>query len=136
MLNLLRNCIIVGVGGFAGSVARYLLSIGLQKYSVVLPMGTLTANLVGCFLIGIIAQMSTSAGLLSPESRLLLAVGFCGGLTTASTMIYETSQFLGDGEYFHAGGYVVGTVIGSLVAFFVGVVLIKIVLKSTGGLWN
>ena len=65
-------------------------------------MGTLVANLSGCFLLGIIAQMSMPSGLLSPEARLLLAVGFCGGLTTASTMIYETSQYLGDGEYFHA----------------------------------
>jgi fluoride exporter len=136
MISLLRNCILVGVGGFVGSVVRYSFSLSLQRYSVVVPMGTLMANLVGCFLIGIIAQMSMLAGLLTPEARLVLAVGFCGGLTTASTMIYETAQFLSDGEYFHAGGYVVGTVIGSMFAFFLGVVLIKIILKSTGGLWN
>jgi fluoride exporter len=136
MLQVLKNCIIVGAGGFAGSAARYGLSLLLQQYSVVVPMGTLVANLVGCFLIGIIAQMSIPSGFLSPEARLLLAVGFCGGLTTASTMIYETAQYLNDGEYFHAGSYVAGTVLGSMIAFYIGVVLVKMVFKSTGGLWN
>jgi fluoride exporter len=136
MINLLRNCILVGAGGFVGSVVRYLFSIVLQQYSLVVPLGTLASNLVGCFLIGIIAQMSVPSGLLSPEARLLLAVGFCGGLTTASTLIYETAQYLGDGEYFHAGGYLVGTIVGSMIAFYLGVVLVKILLKSTGGLWN
>jgi fluoride exporter len=135
MINLLRNCVLVGVGGFFGSVLRYLFSIILQQFSFV-PMGTLTSNLFGCFLIGIIAQMSVPAGLLTPEARLVLAVGFCGGLTTASTLIYETSQYLGDGEYFHAGSYLGGTIIGSMIAFYLGVVLVKILLKSTGGLWN
>jgi fluoride exporter len=136
MINMLRNCIFVGVGGFAGSVVRYLFSIALQQYSLVVPMGTLTANLVGCFLIGIFSQLTIPAGLLSPESRLVLSVGFCGGLTTASSMIYETSQLLGDKEYFHAGGYVIGTIFGSMVTFYLGVILVKIILKSMGGSWN
>ena len=127
---------LVGVGGFAGSVVRYLFSIALQQYSLVLPMGTLAANLVGCFLIGVFSQLAMPAGWLSPESRLLLSVGFCGGLTTASSMIYETAQFLGDEEYFHAGGYVVGTIFGSMVTFYLGVFLVKLILKSTGGTWN
>ena len=133
---IFRNCILVGVGGFFGSVLRYAFSLSLQRYSIVVPLGTLTANLVGCFVIGMIAQLSAPSGWLTPEARLIFAVGFCGGLTTASTMIYETAQYLGDGEYFHAGGYVVGTIIGSMLAFFLGAVLIKFIIRSTGGFWN
>jgi fluoride exporter len=136
MINMLKNCLLVGAGGFAGSAVRYLLSVGLQQYSIVVPMGTLAANLIGCFLIGIIAELSAPAGVLSPEARLVLAVGFCGGLTTASSMIYEISQYLTDGEYFHAGGYLLGTLAGSMALFFIGVFLVKIILKSTGGIWN
>jgi fluoride exporter len=136
MLIILRNCLIVGIGGFAGSVTRYMFSIALAQYSLVVPMGTLMANLVGCFLIGIFSQLSAPAGVLSPEARLLLSIGFCGGLTTASSMIYETTQFLSENEYWHASWYVVGTIFGSMAAFYLGVVLVKIIFKSTGGIWN
>ncbi|MGW8255871.1 MAG: fluoride efflux transporter CrcB [Thermoguttaceae bacterium] len=136
MINILKNCVLVGIGGFAGSALRYLFSFFLQRFSVVLPAGTLTANLLGCFLIGVISQLSMPAGLLSPEARLTLAVGFCGGLTTASTLIYETAQYFSDGEYFHASLYLLGTLFGSLLAFYIGVILVKIIFKSTGAIWN
>ncbi|HPF99874.1 MAG TPA: fluoride efflux transporter CrcB [Kiritimatiellia bacterium] len=134
-MKMLVNSLMVGAGGFVGSVARYLLSVALQSYSFVFPAGTLLANVAGCFLIGVLSQITLS-GSLSPGTRLALGVGFCGGFTTASSFVYETAQFLREGEYFHGGSYVVGTLAASFISFYAGVLLVKVVTKSAGDLWN
>jgi fluoride exporter len=127
---------LVGLGGLAGSVARYGLSLLAQRLSFEWPAGTLAANLVGCFLIGAIAELAGRGDSLSPEARLLLATGFCGGFTTMSSFVYEAAQFLKSGEYFNASLYFGATLAGSMVAFFVGVVLVRLFIKSAGALWN
>lgn len=136
MKEVLFNSVIVGVGGFAGSAARYSLAILLQRYSMIIPAGTLAANLAGCFIIGGIAQLAVPSSFLSPEARLLLATGFCGGFTTLSSLTYEMAQFFKDGEYLHAGGYLAATLFGSVALFYLGSFLIKIMIKSTGGIWS
>jgi CrcB protein len=136
MRQILFNSFLVGIGGFAGSVSRYGLAVLLQGYSLILPAGTLTANLAGCFLIGCVTELAAPLPLLSPSVRLLLGTGFCGGFTTMSSMVYEIAQFLRDGEYYHAGVYLTLTLVGSLVLFFLGGVLVKMAIKSTGGIWN
>jgi fluoride exporter len=127
---------LVGLGGLAGSVARYGLSVLAQRLSFEWPAGTLAANLLGCFLIGAIAELAGRGEALSPEARLLLATGFCGGFTTMSSLIYETAQFLKSGEYVNASFYLGATLVGSLAAFFVGVVLVRLLIRSAGALWN
>ncbi len=99
-------------------------------------MGTLAANWAGCLIVGLVAEMSATGELLSPEARLALAVGFCGGFTTMSSMIYEIAQFLREGDYWHAGGYLLVTLLGSMVCYYLGVFLVKTLIRSTGGLWN
>ena len=136
MRQILFNSFLVGIGGFVGSVTRYGLAVLLQGYSLVMPAGTLAANLAGCFVIGCVTELAAPLPLLTPAARLLLGTGFCGGFTTMSSMIYEIAQFLRDGEYFHAGIYLTLTLVGSLALFFLGGVLIKLVIKSTGGIWN
>ena len=136
MRQVFFNSMIVGTGGFAGSVARYSLAILLQRYSMIIPVGTLVANLAGCLIIGGIAQFAVPSSLLSPEARLLLATGFCGGFTTLSSMTYEMTQFFKDGEYLHAGGYLAATLFGAIAMFYFGSFLVKIMVKSTGGVWN
>lgn len=86
MEKVLVHSLLVGLGGFAGSVGRYLVSLAYQQSSLVLPAGTLTVNIAGCFLIGLLAQASDTGGSVSPEARLALAVGFCGGFTTMSSI--------------------------------------------------
>ena len=98
MKQAILNCVLVGMGGFAGSVLRYLLALLLQRQAFVLPVGTLAANLAGCFILGGVVQLAAPMLALSPEVRLLLATGFCGGFTTMSSMVYETAQFLREGE--------------------------------------
>ena len=136
MKQMLLNSFLVGVGGFTGSLARYACALALQRSSMVLPAGTLAANLGGCFVIGMIAQLALPSPLITPEARLLLATGFCGGFTTMSSMVYETAQMTRDGEYLHAGGYLLLTLFGSFMLFYLGSLLVKMLLKGTGGIWN
>jgi fluoride exporter len=136
MKQIVFNSAIVGIGGFVGSVFRYGLTLALQQQSLVMPAGTLAANLAGCFIIGCVAELAAPLALLSPEARLLLGTGFCGGFTTMSSMVYELAQFLRDGEYLHAGFYFCLTLAGSIVLFFLGSILVKLIIRSTGGIWN
>jgi hypothetical protein len=72
---------LVGIGGFAGSAARYGLSISFQKITIEWPLGTLAVNAIGCLLIGIVTGLSARGDTISPEMRIALATGFCGGFT-------------------------------------------------------
>jgi CrcB protein len=136
MPRIIVNSLLVGAGGFVGSIARYSCSLIFQSKSLAIPFGTLTANWVGCLAIGILAELSATGELLSPEARLTLAVGFCGGFTTMSSMIYEIAQFLREGDYWQAGGYLFGTLLGSMVCYYSGMLLVKTFIRSTGGIWN
>lgn len=136
MPRIITNSLLVGIGGFLGSIVRYSCSLAFQSKSLTIPMGTLAANWAGCLIVGLVAEMSATGELLSPEARLALAVGFCGGFTTMSSMIYEIAQFLREGDYWHAGGYLLVTLLGSMVCYYLGVFLVKTLIRSTGGLWN
>lgn len=90
---MIRNILIVALGGAAGSVARYLLSSTLQGMSTtVFPIGTMIVNMIGCLLIGLFTSIGGEHYGLSPAMRLLLVTGFCGGFTTFSTFANETVQ--------------------------------------------
>lgn len=128
--------LLVGLGGFAGSVARYGLSVTLQRFSIEWPIGTLAANVLGCFAIGIIAALSARGETISPEMRLALATGFCGGFTTMSSMIYEAAEMIRATEYLHATIYAAGTFLLSMSAFVAGIMAVRILVKIGGGLWS
>jgi len=125
--------ILVGLGGFAGSVARFGLSAASQRLSVTWPLGTLGANVLGCFIIGIIAGCSSRGETIPPALRLALATGFCGGFTTLSSLIYETADMFRAGEHLHASLYAAGTFLLSMAAFIVGVMAVRMVLRISLG---
>jgi CrcB protein len=127
---------LVGVGGGLGSLARYGLSLVVQRVVVDWPAGTFAANCLGCLCIGMIAQFAARGEALSPEARLFLATGFCGGFTTMSSMVYEAGQMLRSGEVLHASFYVAATLVGSLLAFFLGATLIRLAPRVAGALWS
>lgn len=83
--------LLVGVGGFAGSICRYLVALLSQKLFAApfIPYGTLTVNIAGCLLIGFLGGLSETRQVFTPEIRVLILVGFLGGFTTFSTFGYE-----------------------------------------------
>ncbi len=131
-MHILAASAIVGAGGFAGSVARYGVTLACQRFYAGLPYGTMAANILGCFVIGLIAALSDRTEALSPAVRLLLATGFCGGFTTMSSMIYETAQMLRSGDYFHGSFYVAATLVGSMAAFVAGSLLLRLLIRGMG----
>jgi CrcB protein len=81
--------------GALGTGARYLVGLWAGRtFGVAFPFGTLTVNVVGCFLIAAVMQVSLSTQLVSPTLRLVLTTGFMGGLTTYSSFNYETTRLL------------------------------------------
>ena len=122
-----RIVIIIGIGGFIGSVARYLTQQLFQKhFPSSFPYGTMWVNIAGCFLIGVIYGLSEKGSILTPEWRLFLATGFCGGFTTFSTFAFENIGLLRDGEYFYAAVYTSVSVFAGLIAAFLGTSLVKL----------
>ncbi|MDD2459655.1 MAG: fluoride efflux transporter CrcB [Kiritimatiellia bacterium] len=119
-MQLTLSFLTVGCGGFVGSMLRYALSLLGQRVSGTFPHGTLWANLGGCLFLGLVAAFASATNVLSPNQRLLLASGLCGGFTTMSTFTHETFQFLQGAQYLHAAGYFLVTVIGCTLFFAVG----------------
>jgi len=128
--------LLIGFGGFAGSIARYGLSVTSQRLSLDWPIGTLAANVLGCLAIGILTELSARSDTISPEIRLALATGFCGGFTTMSSMVYEAAEMFRASEYLHATLYAAGTFLFSMIAFVAGVMAVRVLMKIGGGLWN
>jgi fluoride exporter len=121
--------LVVGAGGFVGSVMRYGLSILAQQYSISFPHGTLWANLLGCLIIGIVTAVASSTEILSPTMRLLLATGICGGFTTMSSFVYELVQLLRENDNFLAASYFLLTLLGCILMFWLGSVATRLILK-------
>ncbi|MEM1174534.1 MAG: fluoride efflux transporter CrcB [Pseudomonadota bacterium] len=125
MKTLLLSYLFVAVGGALGAAARFTLNLTFQRDSS-LPLGTLAANLLGCLLMGAIAYLvATSdwfnnAGVIPDQYRLLFAVGFCGSFTTLSTVVLEMNTLAGRGDWLTAGSYLVVSVAGGLLAFWLG----------------
>jgi CrcB protein len=118
----LRTIFLIGTGGFIGSIFRYLLSGWVQQLSksVQFPFGTLAVNIVGCALIGFLAQLADQRGVVSGETRAFLMVGILGGFTTFSAFGNETMNLLRDGELTLAFGNIVGHTVLGLVAVWAG----------------
>ena len=87
---MIKTLLLVGTGGFLGSVSRFLASRYMQEnFPTAFPFGTFFVNVAGCFLIGLIYGFSERSALLTPGWKMFLAVGFCGGFTTFSTFANE-----------------------------------------------
>lgn len=116
------NILFVAVGGAVGSVLRYLLGTWIQSVSksIDFPFGTLTVNLIGCFVIGFLSQLAEARSAFTSESRALVFVGILGGFTTFSSFGNDTINLLRDGETFNALANVGANVILGLLLVWLG----------------
>jgi len=118
----MRSLLFVGIGGGIGSMLRYLLQIFIGRHvPIVFPLGTFLVNCSGCFLIGMFYSLATKYTGFSPEWRLFLITGICGGYTTFSTYSYDGLILLKQGSNMAFMIYVLGSVVLGLLATFAGV---------------
>ena len=118
----LINATAVGSGGFIGAIARYGLGglVHQQFRFSIFPIGTMTVNLLGCFVIGLLAGLVESRQLFGPEFRMFVMVGILGSFTTFSTFGYETFAMIRDAEYLSAALNVGIHIIAGLVLVWLG----------------
>ncbi len=123
---------LVGLGGAAGAMFRYGLTLATARFAPALPFGTLISNLAGCFLMGALMAglvsfpTPTTADVADHPGRLLFGVGFCGAFTTLSALVVETSGFLEQGSTLLGLGYIAATLLGGFVCFFAGMQLVRL----------
>jgi len=123
---MIRNVLLVALGGAIGSVCRYMLS-GLNTVSW--PWGTFAVNLIGSLLIGLLVGM-VSKGYISPEMKLLLVTGFCGGFTTFSTFASESFSMMKTGDILLMALYVGLSVSIGIIAVWFGMNVSESMIKQ------
>jgi CrcB protein len=115
----------VGGGAALGAWLRWGLGIALNPVFPTLPLGTLAANLLGGFLMGLVLELVTRHATMSPELRLLATTGFLGGLTTFSTFSAEIATLLSRKEWLWGAIGVVAHVAGSVVLTLAGLLAMR-----------
>lgn len=111
---MLKSLLVIAVGASLGAWLRWLLGMKLNALFPTIPPGTVVANMVGGYIIGLAIAFLTASPSLSPEWRLLIITGFCGGLTTFSTFSAETVALIQEGRLLWALGSISLHVVGSL----------------------
>ncbi|MBB3440600.1 fluoride efflux transporter CrcB [Sinorhizobium sp. B11] len=120
------QALLVAVGGAIGSLLRYYVGLGsLRLMGPGFPWGTLIVNVVGCFIIGVFAEMIMRRFNASVELRLLLITGFLGGFTTFSAFSLDAITLFERGEVFAGGIYIAASVGLSMVAVMAGLGLMR-----------
>ena len=124
---MLKVLLAMGTGSFLGGISRFLLSRFVQNQVISsFPYGTFVVNIIGCFIIGILYGLFEKDQLLSPEWRMFLTVGFCGGFTTFSTFAGENYSLLKDGNFMYLALYASLSVFLGIMAVWLGNLLIKL----------
>lgn len=124
----MKQLLYIGIGGFIGSILRFLvarLNLSVQLFSI--PVGTLIVNLLGSMIIGFLAGVASKSELMSPNLRLFLMVGICGGFTTFSSFTLENMTLLQNGQYVSAIIYILSSLILGLVAVITGYFLSNLI---------
>lgn len=117
---MLRNILAVGLGSFAGGIARYLVSLLMKGAGKGFPWGTLLVNLAGCFLIGMFWGIFSRSSAEGSSWALVLTVGVCGGFTTFSTFSKEALIMLQAGNGWGFAAYVGSSIIAGIALVALG----------------
>ncbi len=118
----------IAVGGAVGALGRHFVNVGMGSlFGTGFPWGTLTVNIAGSFLMGVLIHMLAVSWNVSPELRALLTVGALGAFTTFSTFSLDVVNMYERDDLFLAGVYIVVSVVASIGALFVGLRLARVV---------
>jgi len=113
---------LIALFGAIGTLARYGLQGVVQiRMGGAFPYGTLLINLSGCFLLGLIGQLTLNRMLISSDMRMAISVGLLGGFTTFSSFGWETAKMLEGGEWLRASTYVSASVVAGLLLSVAGI---------------
>jgi len=126
-----KSILAIAIGAALGALLRWQLGARLNSIFPTIPPGTLAANLIGAYVIGLGIAFFATFSAISPEWRLLVITGFCGGLTTFSTFSAEITTLLQQGRISWALGAVVAHVVGSVVMTFAGIGTVYLLKNST-----
>jgi CrcB protein len=122
----------VSVGGIVGCLLRWLLGLWFNTQPSVVPLGTLAANLIGGYIVGVAVAFFAINNTLAPEWRLLVITGFCGGLTTFSSFSAEVVTMLRQDRVLWACSTIALHLFGSLLMTFAGIATVTGLMKSSG----
>jgi len=117
----MRQLLFIGLGGFIGTIARFGVSkLNLYWHVLSIPMGTLTVNVLGSLLIGFLVGISEKSDIMSPDLRLFLMVGVCGGFTTFSSFSNENLMLMQNGQFLTAFMYTASSILFGFLAVYLG----------------
>ncbi len=122
---MIKDIILVGIGSGIGGICRYLISLTMGQTGNGFPLGTFTANVAGCLLIGLLWGVTSRFHNLSPAFSLLFMVGFCGGFTTFSTFSKEGLTMLQTNNYLLFTIYALGSMVLGIIAVGLGYITTK-----------
>lgn len=123
---MLRTILIVGTGGFIGSVMRYLVQFYVEKgMSSTFPMGTLIANVAGSFIIGVIFALAEKGNIMNSEWRIFLTTGICGGFTTFSAFAYNNFMMIKEQSFLQLFLNIAGSLFLGILAVYIGIILVR-----------
>lgn len=122
----MKAILLVGLGGGAGSIFRYLTTVIVSKWSnSAISPATFIANILGCILIGIFFGVIEKQQIISTDLKLLLMTGFCGGYTTFSAFSFENLQLIQSGHIGHAVVYALSSIVLGVLAVWGGMMIVK-----------
>ena len=120
-MKFLTQCLMVGVGGFVGAIARYVIALFCGRlFGTGFPTGTFIINITGSFVLGWFLELISGRPLVSDHLRLAVAVGFVGAYTTFSTFMYESNSLLETGSELKALANLLGSLLLGLIAVRLG----------------
>lgn len=116
----MKELLIVSLGSFFGGGMRFLVSkLAQQCLAPAFPLGTFLVNVTGCLVIGFVSTLPIGGGM-SPQTKLFLTTGFCGGFTTFSTFMNESLRLMEDGRFPIMALYILGSLAAGLLAVWAG----------------
>lgn len=120
-----KTILIVGTGGFIGSVMRYLLQVFIEnKLLSTFPLATLIANITGSFIIGVVFALAEKS-MMNSDWRIFMSVGICGGFTTFSAFAFNNFNMIKEHTWNQLFLNIGGTMILGILAVYLGIILVR-----------